>query len=145
MHFYAFQDLQQFEQISSVSVKRASRGSAAPGSLLVAATLDRIFNHQLSCNVRRSFLRQSNDSGLNFDQGTRRKAEILRSWFAGLIYRYNSGSNQIQMLILSHSMSALISKVVSCTGPTILPPIALANPSFNRTNTGMLRTPAFAG
>jgi hypothetical protein len=145
MHFRAFQDLQQFEQISSVSIKRASRGSAAPGSSLVAATLDRIFNIQLSCNVRRSSLRRSNDSGLNFDQGTRRKAEILRPWFAGLIYKYNSGSNQIQMRIRSHSMSALIPKVVSCTGPTLLPPIALANPSFNRTNTGMLRTPAFAG
>jgi hypothetical protein len=145
MHLSAFQDHQQLEQAGSVSVKRASRGSAAPGSLLVAATLDRIFNLQLSCSVGCSSLRRSNGSGLNFDQGTGRKSKTRRPRFAGLIYRHNSGSNQIQMRILSHSMSALIPKVVSCTGPTLLPPIALANPSFNRTNTGMLRTPAFAG
>jgi hypothetical protein len=145
MHLSAFQDHPQFERTGSLAVKRASRGSAAPGSLLVAAALDRIFNCQLSCNVACSSLRRSNGSGLNFDQGTGRKAEILRPWFAGLIYRYNSGSNQIQIRIISHSMLALISKVFSCTGSTILPPISLANPSFNRTNTGMLRTPAFAG
>jgi hypothetical protein len=93
MHLSAFHDHQQHEQSGSVSVKRASRGSAAPGSSLVAAALDRIFNRQLSCNVGYSSLRRSNGSGLNFDLGTGRKAEILKPWFAGLIYRHNSGSN----------------------------------------------------
>jgi hypothetical protein len=92
MHHSAFQDHPQFERTSSLVVKRASRGSAAPGSLLVAAALDRIFNRQLSCNVRRLSLRRPNSSGLNFDQGTGRKAEILRPWFSGFIYKYNSGS-----------------------------------------------------
>jgi hypothetical protein len=42
-------------------------------------------------------------------------------------------------------MSARITKFILCHGISLLLPTALANPSFNRTNTGMLRTPAFAG
>jgi hypothetical protein len=75
MHLSAFQDHPQFERTGSLAVKRASRGSAAPGSLLVAATLDRIFKLQLSCSVGCSSLWRTNYSGLNFDQGTGRKAK----------------------------------------------------------------------
>jgi hypothetical protein len=42
-------------------------------------------------------------------------------------------------------MSAHITKLVLCYGVALLPSTALANLSFNRTNTGMLRIPAFAG
>jgi hypothetical protein len=42
-------------------------------------------------------------------------------------------------------MSARITKFILCYDIALLPPTALANLPFNRTNTGMLRTPAFAG
>jgi hypothetical protein len=145
MQLSAFQDHQQLERAGSMSVKRASRGSAAPGSSLFAATLARTVERPMSYDIYCSNMRRSGTSGLICAHSSKCVSVKQHSCNSGLIYGPGSGSRQIQMHNRLSPMPARITKLVLCHGITLLPPTTLANRSFNRTNTGMLRIPAFAG
>jgi hypothetical protein len=143
MHRSAYQDLQQLEPTEIVSVMRAPRGSATPGNLLFAAALTGTGGRPKSYNVCCSYQQRSNSSGLIYAHGAERNTTKQRSCRSGLIYGLGFGRSQTQMR--SFEKSACFPHGASCTGPAILPPIALANTAINRTNAGRLRPPAFAG
>jgi hypothetical protein len=147
MHRSAFQDLQQLEPTVIVSVVRAPRGSATPGNLLFAAALTETGGRPKSYNVCCSYPQHSNSSGLIYAHGSERNTTKQRLCRSGLIYGLGSGriKNQTQTQMRSFEKSACFPHGASCTGPAILPPIALANTAINRTNAGRLRPPAFAG
>jgi hypothetical protein len=145
MHRSAFQDLQQLEPTEIVSVMRAPRGSATPGNLLFAAALTGTGGRPKSYNVCCSYQQHSNSSGLIYAHGSERNTTKQRSCRSGLIYGLGSGRSQNQTQMRSFAKSACFPQGASCTDPSILPPIALANTAINRTNAGRLRPPAFAG
>jgi hypothetical protein len=147
MHRSAFQDLQQLEPTEIVSVMRAPRGSATPGNLLFAAALTGTGGRPKSYNVCCSYPQHSSGSGLIYAHSSEKYTTKQRSCRSGLIYGLGSGrrNNQTQTQMHSFAKSTCFPQGASCTVPAILPPIALANTAINRTNTGRLRPPAFAG
>jgi hypothetical protein len=114
MHSMLSGKLLAFDRLQGVVIVRASRGSAAPGSQLFAAMLSRIYGTLVAC-----------------------KGCDLSLWHANLIGR----------LFKNHSVPTSNSRPICPLqlsafnrpfrqGLSLLPPVLLANLSFNRTNCG---------
>jgi hypothetical protein len=165
MHRSAFQDLQQVEPTGSVLVKRASRGSATPGNSLISAALARTCGRQTYYNVRSSHQQCSGCSGPIFVRSSDVAQTKQRSCCAGQIFGHGSeqnkknqrsrcsshiyaqGSKVVQCITKLRSLAkpTRFPQSVACSGPVILPRIALANTAINRATTGRLRLPLVAG